>query len=93
MANATGTPETHAEWMRYESSVEDLLAIQEYFDELQAVAQGMARARVIEETDTKNERVAPVELELDVVESAGSAFLSWDSPCSAMADAFAQVAA
>lgn len=94
MASANGTPETHAEWTRYESSVEDLLAIQEFFEELGAVKQGMERARVIEETDTRNERVLPgVELELDVAESAGSAFLSWDAPACPMADAFSQVAA
>lgn len=86
-------PEADAFYAGYQSSVEDLLGIQEFAEELLAVKAGMDRARVIEETDTKNERVGLVELELDVVLSAGSAFLSWDSPCRALADAFAKVSA
>lgn len=86
-------PEASAQYANYQPSLEDLLGIQEWQAECAAVAAKVAHARVIEETDTKNERVQVAELELSVDESAGSAFLSWDAPAQAFAEAFAQVSA
>lgn len=86
-------PEAEAAYAGFQASVEQLLGIQEFFDEGRAVQAQVAHERVIEETDTKNERVQVAELELSVDESAGSAFLSWDAPAQAFAEAFAQVSA
>lgn len=46
---------TMADYRNYEPTVEDLLAIQEFWDECAAVQANQARARQIAETDTRDE--------------------------------------
>lgn len=76
-------------------TVEELLGIQEWIEESLAVEAQAARERVIEETDTRNERALPgveAQADVEVSECDAAAFLSWDAPASPMAEAFALAA-
>ncbi len=62
----------------YQPTVEDLAAIQEYYDECRAVAAKQARARDVEATDTVSQRTPPVQPKP----------LQWDAPSSPLCAAF-----
>lgn len=47
-----------AKWAGYEMSLEDRLVVEEWQAECAAVAAGIAKERAIEETATRNERMA-----------------------------------
>ena len=74
-------------------SVEDLLHIQDWLQESLDVEAQVARARVIEETDTRDESnlATGTEESLEVVENASPAFLCWSAPSSPLCEALAAV--
>ncbi len=69
----------------YQPSVWDLLHIQELWDECASVQAGVALARQIEETDTRNETPAP--------SNVRALFPIWGNAASPLHDALLAVAA